>query len=106
MEKFISKRITELCNERGLSYYALCKISDVAYSTISAVINNKNIPTVATLLMICNGLNISLSQFFLPLDKGADDVNFLNLWHKLNFSEKNLILGYMAGLTKTDIRKV
>ena len=61
----VAARITELCEERGITVNALAYISGVPPSTIKNIIYgvSKN-PGVATIKMLCDGLEISLIEFF------------------------------------------
>ena len=59
----VTKRIKELCNEKGLSYYMLSYKAAVPLSTLMNIIDGGN-TTISTLNRICNGLEVSLTQFF------------------------------------------
>ncbi|MDL2232167.1 helix-turn-helix transcriptional regulator [Ruminococcaceae bacterium OttesenSCG-928-L11] len=61
----VANRIEELCNERGITINALSYISGVANSTIKGIFyqRSKN-PGIVTIKKICDGLEISLAQFF------------------------------------------
>lgn len=61
----VAARITELCEERGITVNALAYISGVPPSTIKNVIYgvSKN-PGIATIKMLCDGLDITLTEFF------------------------------------------
>lgn len=63
--KFCSKRIYELCRERNLSVNKLCKLCGVTQSSVENIITgrSKN-PTVGTIIKICNGLGITVNDFF------------------------------------------
>lgn len=58
-----SLRITELCKEKKISYYALSYNAAIPMSTLMNTIHRGN-PTLETLSKICCGLDISLSQLF------------------------------------------
>ncbi len=61
----IAKRILSLCNERGITPNKLSTISGMTQSTINNIINTgSNNPTVSTIKKICDGLEITLSEFF------------------------------------------
>lgn len=64
-QKLLSKRINDLCRERNLSYYLLAYKSSVPITTILNIVNciTKN-PGVFTLIRICNGLGITIQEFF------------------------------------------
>lgn len=58
-------RILELCRERLITVNKLSIICGITQSTLSNIINRtiKN-PTVATVKKICDGLEISMAEFF------------------------------------------
>lgn len=61
----ISRRIFELCEERDVTINKIATISGITQSTLSNIINgaSKN-PTVATIKKICDGMGITLGEFF------------------------------------------
>ncbi len=65
LSEAVSKRITELCDERGLTQYALYKKTGVPQSTLSTIINCK-FPGMKLRIIyeICEGLEITLGEFF------------------------------------------
>lgn len=65
LNEAVSKRISELCNERGMTQYALYKKSGVPQSTLSTIINCKfSGMKMRIIYEICEGLEISLKEFF------------------------------------------
>lgn len=65
MQDAIIKRITELCAENEITFYQLSIISAVPPSTLKNILNGctKN-PGIITLQKICDGLDISVQNFF------------------------------------------
>lgn len=57
-------RIKELCNSRSWSFYRLAKESGITYSTLCTMLHKSNSPSIPTLIKLCNGFGITLSQFF------------------------------------------
>ena len=57
-------RVYKLAADRGISIYQLAKISDVPYTTIKAAEHRGNQLTVDTLFRLCQGLGITMSDFF------------------------------------------
>lgn len=106
MKEFDSlERIKELCTERNWTYYQLSKVSGIAYSTLSTMINKHNAPTLPTLQKLCNGFGISLTDFFEP-DRSSrfltkDQSECLSLFTALSPEDKRLALAYLKGLSKT-----
>ena len=61
----VSKRILELCEERDIAINALATVSGVSPSTIYSMLNEKSQnPGVVSIKKLCDGLDISLRQFF------------------------------------------
>lgn len=57
--------LLELCKERNLAVNALANISGVSPSTIYSMLNEKSQnPGVVSLKKICDGLEISVREFF------------------------------------------
>lgn len=61
----IANRILELCKERNISINKLGTISGVSQSTINNITSKRNASaTVATIKKLCDGLEITLREFF------------------------------------------
>lgn len=61
----VKERILQLCDERGLSVNRLCTISGVTQSTVNNIVSGRNnSTTVSTIKKLCDGLEISLEDFF------------------------------------------
>lgn len=65
MEKILAKRINYLCQEQGISYYALSYRSAVPMTTLMHIVDGstKN-PGLFTIMKICSGLNVTAKDFF------------------------------------------
>lgn len=61
----ISKKLIKICKERNISVNKLASICCLTQSTIQNLIegNSKN-PKLLTIVRICDGLDIKLSDFF------------------------------------------
>lgn len=69
----VVKRILELCRERNITINKLSTICGITQSTLSNIVNREsNNPTVSTIKKICDGLEITIVDFFNTED-------FLNL---------------------------
>lgn len=63
--KATTDRIYELCRERSITPNGLSYLCGVSQSTIKSVLNGETkSPKVVTVKKICDGLNITLAQFF------------------------------------------
>ena len=61
----VAKRILDLCAERNMAVNALASISGVSPSTIYSMLNeNSKNPGIVSLKKICDGLGITLGEFF------------------------------------------
>ena len=61
----VKERILKLCREQNISVNKLCTMSGVTQSTVNNIINNRNnSTTIATIKKLCDGLNITVEEFF------------------------------------------
>lgn len=61
----VRRRILELCKRDGLSVNRLCSLSGVTQSTVNNILSGRNnSTTVSTIKKLCDGLGISVSEFF------------------------------------------
>lgn len=58
-------RILQLCQERGISVNKLSSISGVTQSTVNNIVSGRNnSATVSTVKKLCDGLGITIDEFF------------------------------------------
>ena len=77
----VAARILALCDERGIAINALASSSGVAPSTVYSMLNAKSQnPGVVSLQKLCDGLGISLREFF-------DDDLFDNIEQEIKYTE-------------------
>ncbi|MCI5957774.1 MAG: helix-turn-helix transcriptional regulator [Clostridiales bacterium] len=61
----VKNRLLELCAERGITINRLATVSGVTQSTLNNIISGRNhSTTVSTLQKICDGLEITITEFF------------------------------------------
>ena len=61
----IAYRIRQLCEEHDISFNKLGNISGVTQSTINNIVSGRNnSATVSTIKKLCDGLGITLGEFF------------------------------------------
>lgn len=61
----VRERILELCKERGITINKLGTISGVTQSTLNNIMSGRNnSTTIATIKKLCDGLDISIIEFF------------------------------------------
>lgn len=103
-EQNILGRIVELCRERNYSYYELAKRSGIPYSTLNTLLLKGTNPSLPTLSRICDGLGITLQQFFA---EGQNQVSLtpqqeecLSLFSVLSKEEQAMAIAFMKGLAR------
>ena len=63
----VKERILELCREENISINKLCSMSGVTQSTVNNIVSGRNhSATVSTIKKLCDGLNITVDEFFCP----------------------------------------
>ena len=95
-------RIQDLCNARSWTPYRLAKESGIPYSTLCTMLHKTNAPSIPTLIKICRGFGITLSQFF-DIDTGAifQDLRqkeILNQWEALTEENQRSAQSYVRFL--------
>ena len=61
----VVKRLYELCAQRNITINKVSIISGVTQSTVSDIVNGKtNNAGVATIQKLCDGLDVTLGEFF------------------------------------------
>lgn len=61
----VKSRLLELCAERGITINRLATISGVTQSTLNNIVSGRNhSTTVSTIQKICDGLEITITEFF------------------------------------------
>lgn len=98
----VISRIDTLCKARSWSYYRLAKESGIPYSTLNTMLHKSYVPTVPSLIKLCDGFGITLAQFFSERDETSlltqNQKDCLTQWDKLDENAKQLALAYMQGL--------
>mgnify|MGYP002546904127 CR=1 FL=1 len=61
----VRDRILELCQERDISVNKLSSMSGVTQSTVNNIVSGRNnSATVSTIKKLCDGLGITIQEFF------------------------------------------
>ena len=61
----VRRRIVQLCEERDISINKLSGISGVTQSTVNNIVSGRNnSATVSTIKKLCDGLGITIEEFF------------------------------------------
>lgn len=65
IQQAIQERIIQLCKESGITINRLATISGITQSTLQNITSGRNNSiTLSTLKKICDGLDISIKEFF------------------------------------------
>lgn len=106
-EQDVLNRIQELIQFKHWSVYKLAQESDLPYSSLNNIFNRKTCPSIITLEKICNGLGISLSEFFnfteIPFHSDnitLEQQELINAYSSLSNKDKELLQTYLRGLCK------
>jgi len=61
----VRQRIIDLCDSRDITVNKLATISGITQSSLNNIINKgSNNPTISTVAKICDGLEITIREFF------------------------------------------
>ena len=61
----VKERILELCREHDISVNKLSSMSGVTQSTVNNIVSGRNnSATISTIKKLCDGLGISIEDFF------------------------------------------
>lgn len=104
-------KIKLLMEKRHWSMYRLAKESGIPYSSLNSLFQKNNQPTISTLERICDGLNISMGEFFSTqilqndnaLTLSSEELALINLYRSLDKNDRKLLLNYSKGLAKEPI---
>lgn len=88
-------RIKQLMGEKGWTEYRLAKESGLSQSTIANLFSRNTVPSISTLEMICQGLGITLAQFFADnefVELNESQKKMFDKWLYLSAKQKDLIM--------------
>lgn len=101
-EKYIANRIKELCDKKQMTMYRLSKKTGISQSSLSNLMKRGSTPTFYTLERICEGLGITLPQFFSDdigkLELSLEQMKVLETWESLTDKEKEAVEIYVRGI--------
>ena len=60
----VKRRILEICQTKGMTVNKLGSVCGITQSTLKNIVSGRNGATVLTLKKICDGLEITLGEFF------------------------------------------
>lgn len=92
-----------LPSQRGWSAYRLSKESGLSESTIANIIKRNAIPSVDTLEAICNGMGITLSQFFADgelIEVTPKTRKLIDCWSGLSEEQRDAVLQLLKNMNQ------
>ncbi len=96
---------------RNLSQNALSRASDVPQSTISTFLSKGYLPSVSTLLRICNGMNISLATLLAtddeaPASLSPDERRLISYYEHLTDAHRKFLVETAQNLVKAQKNEI
>lgn len=92
----VTKKLAMLLEDRGWSEYRLAKESNLPHSTVLNIFQRNNLPSISTLEAMCNGLGITLAQFFTEDESlvmlTEEQKEILEKYEALSKAQKEMIL--------------
>lgn len=89
------KRVQQLMEQRSWTEYRLAKETGLPLSTITNMFRRQTAPTIPTLEIICQGLGITLSQFFAEeenmVELTDEQLAMFHQWTTLTKRQKELV---------------
>ena len=106
----IITKILELCAEQNWTLYRLSKETNIPYSSLNNMIKRKTLPSITTLIKICNGLHVAPADFlfsihytlatnkkYMPLS--TDEFQMVENFKKLDADKQALVISYINELS-------
>lgn len=105
-EDYVLAKIKDLLTDRGWTLYRLSKESGISYSTLNNTFHRNNVPSISTLLHVCEGFGMTMAEFFneggtVVKQLTTTDQQLLIDFHSLKREDKRLVSAYMQGLLKS-----
>lgn len=96
----VPERLKQLMSDRSMTVYALAKASGLHWQTIKNLFVKTSNPSVATMTSICNGLGITLSQFFAEENETAITLTaeqnlLLQKWNSISKADQQIIISML-----------
>lgn len=95
----VHSRLRKLMEDRNWSEYRLAKECGLSQSTLANIFRRNTMPNVNTLEVICNGMGITMAQFFADGDmvEMDEDLKILfEVWRSLTPGQKQAVLQLMT----------
>lgn len=105
----ILEKIDKLRTQKNWTFYKLAEESNLPLSTITNMYVRKSLPSLTTLIAICSGLGLTLSQFFAENDidiQSEQERELLEVFRKLDTNNKNTAINIIKLLDNQEKLKL
>ena len=100
----IAQKFKQLCEERGTTPYKIAQRSGLSSSTVSCFLAGKTVPRIDTMMILCNELGVSVTDFFEEREMAEvqtqEEENLLKMYRNLPTDKKNSLLRYLKMLSQ------
>lgn len=99
----VKERLQQLMDERGWTIYRVAKEADIPWSTVRNMFKRNTEPSIATLESICNGMGLTLPQFFdVENEMGLtpEQRQLIQQWSRLNDRDRRLVCELVDALNQ------
>ena len=99
----VKERLQQLMDERGWTIYKVAKEAGIPWSTVRNMFKRNTEPSIGTLESICQGMGMTLPQFFdIENEMGLSDeqMQLIQQWSKLRDKDKKLIVDLIDALNE------
>ena len=95
-------RMKEFCEMRGITQYRLAKDMNMSTSGMSSIFRRKVVPSIYTLMQICNGLEVRMQDLFLEGNDEESEADMfpLDKLHYLPHQDQEKVQEYMMELSR------
>lgn len=98
----IAQELAKIFKEKSLSRYAVSKLTGIPDSTLQNMFKKGSTPNLETLEMICNGLDMSVADFFRNSEAfeelTEDQIEVMEFYDQMDDRSRQLMLAYARGM--------
>jgi len=97
----ILRKIEKLRAERGWTIYKLAEESALTLSTVANMFHRKGLPSLSTLIAICDGFGISMAEFFAEegeFNFSTEEIELIKKYRELSSKHKTAIKNLIENL--------
>ena len=103
----VLERIEQLRKEKGWTYYRLSYEAGLTQSTLTNMTARNTLPSVSTLMKICEALGISMSEFFSEPDqatpRSGGEKELIENFRKLSDKDKRAVIALCKNLSESNV---